>query len=396
MGKKGRGRGRGADTRPSSAARIAVCGLFCDNTPKALVTKQKNCCPCHNDIMAMRRDAKAAGKAAVTYLKQKDAKAASGKDKPGLHKMHDDWQAEAGDVGVSCVRCGVFDWAQYMVRYSASSGMSKMQDKVMKMETEFIDLMEKKGMSRTWAAAEFKKRWSSPAFKQDHDPDCKKPRVSMHRETTDRDWSKRGKSHELQHGGKQLKTPSTEALTEMMEDVALHVPHELSSAHSDALRGDASSLASMLEGSTVAQTADWWEHRDGGGDEATELEEDQEAWQENDQAAQALETSTPKKRKHPGSSPAGSSASPSAQQGTPTATKLHRVTGDAGNGKGSERGKTEATNAAKAWRMRRLLRRKRRRRTIRRMRPLCLQHCPRSACRLGAISRRRSRMPRSK
>jgi hypothetical protein len=93
------------------------------------------------------------------------------------------------------VRVGIFDWAQYLVRYQAIEGFEQAQDKLMKTEAEFVAIFNAKGMTKEWGEKEWKRRWSNTKdFKTDLDPDCGLPRVSMFGETKESDFLRRQKS----------------------------------------------------------------------------------------------------------------------------------------------------------------------------------------------------------
>ena len=129
VGKKGYSKDA-RDTRASTKARVAKCGIFCGEE-KELVPKQKGRIACFTDLATMRRDAKIAGKEAVKFL------ASCEKSDPAkLKELHTKWNETVGKRESSEVRVGIFDWAQYTVEYSAATGSRSEQETVMKTEKD--------------------------------------------------------------------------------------------------------------------------------------------------------------------------------------------------------------------------------------------------------------------
>ena len=141
LGKKGTRHADVVDPRKTTGERVGVCNTFCESEKKVLAAKQKSCYDCYTDLAAMRRDAKIAGKEAAAHLKALE--------KPGreaeLKALHLDWKVVVGPCNGGTSRIGLFDWAQVLTSYYASSGKRRSEAEVMKTETEFIDIFEKKG-----------------------------------------------------------------------------------------------------------------------------------------------------------------------------------------------------------------------------------------------------------
>ena len=120
----------GRDTRASTKARVAKCGIFCGEE-KELAPKQKGRISCFTDLATMRRDAKVAGEEAAKFL------ASCEKNDPAkLKELHTKWSETVGKRESSEVRVGIFDWAQYTVEYSAATGSRSEQESVMKTEKD--------------------------------------------------------------------------------------------------------------------------------------------------------------------------------------------------------------------------------------------------------------------
>ena len=171
--------------------------------------KRPVCRVCQSDWESSERDAKTQG--------QHD----SWKISDNLTEMCEflvTWKREVGPSLGPGRRRGGFKFLEYSKKRQFEMSRFDGQDLVMKTELEFVDLFEKKGMTKVWGHAEFARRRADPRrWASDNDPDCKLPRVQAHGETRTTTGQTDRTIDEVKGMTEQLKKPDANAFKQIMK-----------------------------------------------------------------------------------------------------------------------------------------------------------------------------------